>query len=54
MGNEIMNGLPCEKWQYSSAFGDKSSTYTLWLKKEVVWCRMDFYAELDFNHLFET
>jgi len=35
MGNEIMNGLPCEKWQYSSAFGDKSSTYTLWLKKEI-------------------
>jgi len=35
MGNEVMNGFTCEKWEYSSSEGDKSNKYSLWLKKEV-------------------
>jgi len=35
IGNEVMNGFTCEKWEYSSSEGDKSNKYSLWLKKEV-------------------
>jgi len=34
IGNEIMNGVTCEKWEYLNNYGDKSNRYTLWLQRQ--------------------
>lgn len=34
IGNEVMNGFTCEKWEYLSDIDGRSNKYTLWLKKE--------------------
>lgn len=32
IGEEVINGLPCEKWRLVEDFGDKKNKYTLWIR----------------------
>lgn len=32
IGEEVINGLPCEKWRLVENFGDKKNKYTLWIR----------------------
>ncbi|XP_033231685.1 digestive cysteine proteinase 1 [Belonocnema kinseyi] len=32
IGEEVINGLPCEKWRLVTKFGDKVNKYTLWIR----------------------
>jgi hypothetical protein len=54
IGNEIMNGVTCEKWEYLNNYGDKSNRYTLWLQRQVTFkqaCDFAVFAEiLGFNY----
>ncbi|XP_066590345.1 digestive cysteine proteinase 1 [Prorops nasuta] len=32
IGEEVINGLPCEKWRIVDSFGEKTNKYTLWIR----------------------
>lgn len=36
VGSEVVNGITCEKWQYVTAYGEKSNRYTMWIQRQVL------------------
>lgn len=35
IGEEMINGVACEKWRMTESFGEKTNKYTLWIRYKV-------------------
>lgn len=47
IGEEVINGIPCEKWRLVDTIGEKANKYTLWIRYKVCNLTIHRYEVLD-------